>query len=65
MVILLFSLLSTYSLNESLSKKEKAKRVILAQNMIEDTDPVLEYNFNLVRNKVSADSLIKNMLNNY
>ncbi len=56
LLILLFSLLSTFSLNQSTIEKEKADRVILASDLLLQEDPILEYRYSLASNEIQRDT---------
>jgi len=64
--ILLFSIISTYSIHKYNSLKEKENRKLLAiQLSSEQRDPLAEYIFQRESDKIYNDEKISNYLNNY
>jgi signal transduction histidine kinase len=62
LLIILFSLLSTFSLNQSTLEKEKADRSMLARDLLLQKDPILEYRYFLASKTIQRDSVLLSRL---
>ncbi|MCB2221490.1 MAG: GHKL domain-containing protein [Bacteroidetes bacterium] len=63
--ILLFSVFTTYILYQSNYKREKEIRQAIAQNLIEQRDPIAEYKFAESVEKIKSDSTLSNLMQMY
>ena len=64
-IILLFSMFTTFSLDMSVANKEKANRLVMAQNLAGREDPVLEYNFQNISEDIQSDTTFNTLLKAY
>ena len=64
MLILLFSIFTTFSISSNSEKKDKDIRKILAINLANERDPVAEIIFPQIYRKMSTDKEIIRLLNN-
>ena len=58
LLVLIFAIYSTYILQISNAIKEKENRVIYAEKIMEQRDPVVEYKFSLLENQMLSDTRI-------
>jgi len=63
--ILLFAMFSTFSLNQSVKQKEKANRSIIAQKLLNQKDPILEYKFSLAARQIQTNTVLLSMLEKF
>ncbi len=63
--ILLFSILSTYLLNQGITQKEKATRSVLAEEFISQKDPMLEYKFSVASDTLRSDTALLRLLEGF
>ncbi|MCD4694822.1 MAG: hypothetical protein K8S16_01175 [Bacteroidales bacterium] len=61
--ILLFAAFSTYLLFVFTSQKEKENRILYAQNLSEQQDPLVEYKFSIIQSAIFSDTVLSNNLN--
>jgi len=65
LLIMLFSMFSTFSLNQSVNQKERANRSILADKLLNQIDPILEYKFSSAARQIQTDSVLHSMLEKF
>lgn len=64
-LLLIFSLLTAYAIYEVAFEKEAKKRELLLAKLAEEKDPVAEYLFQDVQQKMREDDKLKEYLNNF
>ncbi len=63
--IILFSLFSNFILYQTINFKERENRKILALHLASERDPLLEYNFNKIQDKIIHDQEFQQELEEY
>ena len=63
--VLLFAFFSTYIIYKFSDFKEKERRKLIAQNLVSETDPIAEYLFSDIQNKILADKVLTKYLDKH